>query len=299
VRSRVPLDRVRANLLVAAHLDEIGRRVAAPAMGAELFDALLKSGRQTLAGASTLVLIADAPYLRMAAAALYDRERGRFLIEDFTVLAASSATDYVRGLAAAAAMRATGSRRAAVLPAPLAGHTPSIAAVTTAYPSAEVHSPEQVTAHRIVEDLHDRDVLHIAAPMVGSREFPTLSHLVLADETRGPHGGTVSAAHLASLPDLRTQLVVLEDAGPERSAREPRPHMLARALLAAGVRHVVMPVASLGDPDAAATWREFHRQVAAGSSAVDSLRRAQLAALSASDRRAGPWAALTIFGAAQ
>ena len=298
-RYPVSLSRSRANRLVTAHLDEIGRRVAAPAIGAELFEALLEPGRQTLQGSSTLIVIADAPYLHMAAAALYDGERGRFLIEDFKVLLAPSATDYVRGLAAPGATKPPNLRRAAVLPAQPGEPTSSIAAVTTAYSSATVRSPEHVTARRIVEDLHERDVLHIAAPMIGSSEFPALSHLVLADEAGAPHRGSVSAARLASIPGIKTQLVVLEHADPEGPTGALRPHMLARALLAAGVRHVVTPVAPLSAADAEATWRDFYREVAAGSSAVDSLRHAQLAALNASDRRAGPWAALTIFGAAQ
>jgi hypothetical protein len=298
VRYPVALSRARSAVLVGAHLDEIRRRVPSPAIGAELFDALLQPGEDTLRGSHALILVADAPYQHMAAAALYNRRLGRFLVEDFKVVATSSATDYVRALAGTAGTLPGAARRAAVMPA-VAGDRETVAAVTTAYSNASVRSPESVTARNIVEDLRDRDVVHIAAPIVGSEEFPAMSHLVIADEAGEPHGGAMRAADLASLPHIRAQLVVLEQPASGAARGELRARQtLARALLAAGVRHVVSPVTPVRSDDVAEMWRQLHRRFAAGHSAVDSLRHAQLAALSA-DRRSGAWAALAVFGADQ
>lgn len=74
---------------------------------------------------------------------------------------------------------------------------------------------------------------------------------------------------------------------------------LARALIAAGVSTVVGPIASPSSPGLERAWIEFHRQYATGVAAAESLRRAQIAALLASDRRSGAWATLTLFGSTE
>jgi hypothetical protein len=298
-RFAVAFTKAQSSALVAAHLDEIRRRIAVPVAGARLFAVLLRPALAGLEGIRTLTFVADAPYHRLAPAALWNEDRNRFLVEDYRVMAAASAADYLRGLDPAANSRRD-RRRAAVLRSESAPRSVSLAAVTTAYPSGEMRAPESATPKRMIENLLDRDVVHIAAPILSSAEYPAYSQLVLSDESGVRHSGLVSASRLAAVPNIRTELVSLEPGGTAHAGWDSRaPQMIPRAFLAAGVRHVVTPVAQFARDDIAATWMEFHRQFAAGSNAVDSLRQAQLAALSTSDRRSGPWAALTVFGAAQ
>jgi hypothetical protein len=58
-------------------------------------------------------------------------------------------------------------------------------------------------------------------------------------------------------------------------------------------------VASIGSAGLETAWIEFHRHYATGVAAAESLRRAQIAALRASDGRSGPWATLTLFGSTE
>jgi hypothetical protein len=99
---------------------------------------------------------------------------------------------------------------------------------------------------------------------------------------------------------VRARLVTLDTRADEAGlARTGGTQEVARALLVAGVTTVVGSVGTPVSANLDSTWLEFHRRYAAGAPAAESLQRAQLTALGAANRRPGPWAALTVFGANQ
>ncbi|MBA3268940.1 MAG: CHAT domain-containing protein, partial [Acidobacteria bacterium] len=166
------------------------------------------------------------------------------------------------------------------------------------YDGARFRRGDHATSAGLLEDVLAHDVVHVSASVVASREYPALSRLVMADEPGYKHSGFVFAREMRQgSPTAR--LVALEAQPPSGIVREGTGALgFARALLAAGVPTVVGSVVDDSGTDLDRTWLDFHRHYAAGTAAVASLRRAQLAALDES-RRTGPWAALTAFGSIQ
>jgi hypothetical protein len=121
----------------------------------------------------------------------------------------------------------------------------------------------------------------------------------MADDPGDKYSGAVFARSLSdSAPSAR--LVAIERGpGGSITPRAEGAFGFAHALLASGIPNVVSPVADIEPSSVERTWLDFHRLYAEGTAAVESLRRAQLAALTASARRPGPWATLTVFGSTQ
>jgi CHAT domain-containing protein len=151
----------------------------------------------------------------------------------------------------------------------------------------------------LTEAVTDADVVHVEARVVPNDEYPSLSSVTVDEEPGRPYSGSVFARSLGSSP-ARARLVTFEGSA-TRTVGEVGDSSLgfARQLIAAGVATVVSPVTDIADANEDETWRDFHRHYASGSSAAESLRRAQVEALSESNRRPGPWATLTVFGTEQ
>jgi CHAT domain-containing protein len=288
--SIVDLGSARAAGLVLAHLDEIARGALQPLKSGELHDVMLKPFEQALAGVRTLAVVADAPYDSIAFAGLWDARRARYLIEDYRLVSAPSAAFETTRNARLPRRRfgiVSASQRAA-------GED-----LSRLYGGADVQRGEAATPSQTLEQLSESDVVHIAAPVIADAADPNKWRLILADEPGRRYSGTLSGRELMAA-NVHTRLVTFDPYG---SGRGPAPgeatQRFARALLAAGVSEVVGPVAVIPSAGLDHTWLEFHRRVAAGNSAADSLREAQLAALADSNRRSGPWATLTVFSSKQ
>jgi CHAT domain-containing protein len=162
-----------------------------------------------------------------------------------------------------------------------------------------VTQADDATAKHLVRQVAAGDVVHVAGRVVSNDEYPGLSRLQMADEPGQRYSGSVYARNIADSGPIRAQLVAIESgtAGTITTGTEDG-FGFARALLAAGVSNVVSPVADVEGASVERTWLDFHRHYAAGAAAAESLRRAQLTALSES-HRPGPWATLTVFGSTQ
>jgi CHAT domain-containing protein len=292
----------RGAALVATQLEEMRRSRARPPTSAQLFDAIVQPVSRLLEDAGRIVVVADAPYSRMAFAGLWDRRRDRFLVEDHGVVLAPNATAVVM---AARGVRPAGRTVSPVYASVVTAegrHAPSAGVTSLADSLTGVYGPDQVsrkstaTAAQLVSEVTTGDVVHVSAQVVANDDFPGLSHLQMVDEPDRQYSGALFGRNVANIRP-RAQMIALE--------RGPRGHItprtegafgFARALLATGVSTVVSPVTDIEPASVARAWLDFHRHYAEGMAAVDSLRRAQLAALGASDRRSGPWATLTVFG---
>jgi tetratricopeptide (TPR) repeat protein len=294
------ITRARAMALIATQQQEMLRAVAVPRGSAELFDVILRPVAHALSGATDITIVADAPYNRVAFAGLWDRDRDRYVVEDYSFVFARSATAF---MASASRPRPNAAiRSASVFTAPVpsvanvrASLAPSLAAV---YGVEHVSRHDDATPKELVEEILGGDVLHVSAQVIANHDFPTLSRIEMAQDSAQKYSGTLYARNVAAAGPVSAQLVALEStvSGSVAPLAEDA-QGFAYALLAAGVPNVVSPVTQVDANAVAQTWLDFHRHYAAGTAAAESLRRAQLAALNGSDRRPGPWATLTVFGA--
>lgn len=302
---RSALNAQRAAGLVAAHLDEIRRGVVLPVTSGDLYDELFRPMQRLLAGATNMVVVSDTPYSRIAFAGLWDRRRGRFLVEDYKLAAAPSATAYVAAVARARSEESSPQRRRSIALAMGAvpvgtQHDDTLATALAAAYSAGPLRQDAATPETVVRDIAERDVVHIAASVVANEQFPGRSRLLMVDVPRRKYSGAVSARQLATPASVRARLIALQTP-PERRGNLVSEGVsgFATALLAYGVPTVVGPVAQMPDSHLERAWLDFHRHYAAGTTAAQSLRLAQLAALDDSKRRTGPWATLTVFGSTE
>jgi CHAT domain-containing protein len=299
----LPVASPRAATLISAQLQEMVRGAPAPRASAELFDTILRPVLGSIGDAANLIVVADAPYNRIAFAGLWDRHRNRYVVEDRRVVLAPSATAYLISQGGTPARTAPALRQASIVAGPQenSGDTAALAqSLSVIYPQGRVVLNGQASAGRFVEEVTGRDIVHVAARVSANEELPGLSYVDLGGLDGRSYSSAAFARTVQSAEPLRAQLVTLAlgvDAA--SSGRTDDTFGFARALLAAGVTNVVSPVAGVDARSLARTWREFHEHYAAGAPAAESLQRAQLAALIASDRRPGPWATLTVFGSAQ
>jgi hypothetical protein len=299
------ISRARAALLVATQHEEMVRGDKDPKTSAQLFDAVLRPVSSALADAGTVVVVADAPYDRIAFAGLWDSARDRYLVENHRLLVSPSATAFANAAAARPAAPKPNTQRAAFVSAPnvesaLTRSETTAAALQAAYGAGRMSRNDAATASDLAHEVAGADVVHIAANVLQNDQFPDLSHVAMADNPGHRYSGKVFARDLADLERRNVQLIALERVpeGPIGTDAD-QSSALTRSLVAAGVPFVVSPVVAVEPQRIERTWLDFHRHYAAGAAVADSLRRAQLAALSQSDRRPGPWATLTVFGSAQ
>jgi CHAT domain-containing protein len=146
------------------------------------------------------------------------------------------------------------------------------------------HSLEVLGTFASVATAH-ADVIHVSGHSEGGND----TTLVFRGERISPR--RIAAATLAGQP-----LVLLAACETLRAARSPmrRTLSLGEGFLAAGARGVIGTVAPIADNDAREIFGRIHRHLAAGSSAVDALRLAQLEFMSV-DRNNGAWRAVALL----
>jgi CHAT domain-containing protein len=174
-----------------------------------------------------------------------------------------------------------------------------ISAMTTAYSAGQFRRKDASTPDGVRRELAERDVVHISATLVPNQHSPLRSRLLMVDEPGRRYSGSVSASQLAGSSTMRARLVAFDAQTARRGDVSEGISGFAIALLAKGVSAVVGPNVQMPASDLDQTWLDFHRHYAAGTTASESLQRAQLAALDESNRRIGPWATLTVFGATE
>jgi CHAT domain-containing protein/tetratricopeptide (TPR) repeat protein len=300
----LPITTSRGATLVSTHLEEMLRGAPVPSASASLFDAVFRPVAVALADVANVVIVADAPYNRIAFAGLWDRQRNRYVVEDFRVSLAPTATAFVLASARVPSRPNPVVRQASLVSAPAnpvdaSDNGVMARSLGSIYAEGRVVLNESATATRLIEEVAHRDVVHVAARVTANHELPSLSFVTLGDDPGERYSGTLFARHMGHAQPVRAQLVTLANGGGADSA----PHTddtfgFARALLAAGVTNVVSPVVELDARRVEQTWLDFHTHYASGTAVAESLRRAQLTALTAANRRPGPWATLAVFGSA-
>lgn len=259
-----------------------------------------------------LVFIPDGPLHGLPFAALRNTAANRYLIEDFPVAVAPSATLYVYSLIRDRDVPAE--KTPAVLlvgnPAfreseltkdlePLFHAAEEVRSIHPLYPAAVVLVGREATADRFFELAGASAVVHFAGHAVANPRFPFRSFFPFAPSRS--HSGEVYAEELLSRLQLRkTRLVVLaacdtaggHPVGPEGLAA------LVRPLITAGAPAVMGSLWKVNDQMTKGLLVEFHRHYAAGDDAASALRNAQLDLLKqgGAEGAAISWASFQVIG---
>jgi CHAT domain-containing protein/tetratricopeptide (TPR) repeat protein len=282
-------------------------------LGAALFDRLLRPLGLGGSAGRRLVIVPDGPLQRAPFAALYDRERGEYLIEQAILTVAPSATVVAalvaRGLPEA---RSPGGEEALVVGAPVladTGHAylgdlPGSAAeareIAGLYPGSVLLLGREANRERFLSALQRCRVLHFAGHALAVESGGDSSLLLLTPAAPGD-GGEVSAAQLRGLALPRLELVVLAAC---RSAAGYSPGRegalsLASAFLAAGAPSVVAASGPVDDRTSPRLMHRFHALVASGTDPPAALRQVMLECLHSRDpvlSAPSAWAVFTAFG---
>jgi CHAT domain-containing protein len=151
----------------------------------------------------------------------------------------------------------------------------------------------------LLYDVHGKfDLVHLAAHGVYDPKNPLFSRIALSrDDT---HDGSLTVDEILSSLDLTgVNLVVLAACQSAAGARSGGDEIvgLTRALLYAGTPGVISTLWNIDDAASAGLMKEFYRRLTGGASVADALRQAQLATKE-NDRYVDPryWAAFMLTG---
>jgi CHAT domain-containing protein len=285
-----PVRRLDSERLIARQQEEVRFETAEPSSSAELFDAIVRPLAGQLQGVERMTVVPDATYQDASFAALWDRVRGRFLVEQFTLSAAPS----VAALATREPRSSSSQGRALIVAADREAATAQ--AVAAEYRGPVVVTGASATPVRFATDATTADVVHLTVPTFDNRAFPQLSRVVLSDEPEQPFSGNLLGRDIAARPLPATRIVVLDEMRRQPNYRTAGTFILARAFLAAGVPAVLSTLPGADERATRELMVRFHRELASQASAAEVLTRLQRNVLRSNGRRLGAWSALVMYG---
>jgi tetratricopeptide (TPR) repeat protein len=244
----------------------------------DAFDQLIAPLLGTI-GQRKLVLIPHGLLHYVPFAALRNRANGHFLIEDFTLTYAPSAS----ALRFLRAKESPVDGEALVLGDP---DTPLPKLPGAGQEATAVARMLTTTLHlgagareSLLKDLHGKvDLVHLAAHGVYDPLNPLFSKIALAPG--GTDDGSLTVEDILSSVDLTgVNLVVLSACQSAVGARSGGDEIvgLTRALLYAGAPGVISTLWNIDDAASAGLMEEFYRRLTSGASVAEALRQAQLA----------------------
>ena len=233
-------------------------------------------------------------------AALHDAKRDRYLIEDYTIFYAPSATAWQF----LGRREAPVSGRALVLGDP-AGSRGSLegAAREATMVAGRLGTSALLGAdacERLIRDLDPRvDLLHIAAHALYDGANPLFSFIALAAEGEEYDGNLEAHEILADVDLTGVNLVVVSACSTAVGNPSAGDEVvgLTRALLYAGTPAVISTLWEIDDVASMALMDAFYERFVSGVPAADALREAQLSMLRGGKFRSPRlWAAFTLHG---
>jgi len=240
---------------------------------ATLYDFLMRDWITQVAPDSHLVIVPPPALAGVPFSALFDRQRQRFLIDDYVVAVAPS-------LASAAEAFPVVSRDDALLIVgdPAYQRLPRLPesreearAVAAMYMHAKVLLEEEATVGHLLPQIAGAVIFHFAGHAVADGLAPELSSLMLAGDER-------LYLHELLARRLPLKLVVLSacSTAAGRTAGARGTLDLAHAFVDRGVRAVVGTLRPVPDSDAAMFSIEFHRALTRSEDIAEAVRSAQL-----------------------
>jgi CHAT domain-containing protein len=314
-----PLPSAELARLVTAYRTALERRARLEIVqqqAARLYDELVRPLAPVLGAARTLVLVPDGVLQPLAFASLWDRQTGRYLLEDHLVGLAPSGTVFVQASAAAAANTPGLPSRALVVGNPqldrrIWADLPRLPAaeaeatdVARLYEHAELLTGGVATKAAFLGAVEAADVVHFAGHATTGAEAPFKARLLFAPDRRTGDSGTLQPQELGRRGLPRTRVVVLAACRTAAGtvSRVEGALSLGRPFLAAGVPSVVASLWDIDDAVSRSFFVAFHRALVGSGDPLQALRQAQLALLHETDpslAHPASWAAFVCMGGAR
>lgn len=280
--------------------------VVVPALEA-LYDELIRPLRPRLGPSGTpLVIVADGELAALPFAALRDRERGRFLVEDHAVRFASSLRDPTASVRPGQRLAVTlvadpaFDRRSFPELQRLPGAAAEVEAIGGLYADARLVDGADADAAAIGRAFRRGGIAHFAGHAVFDDARPERSFLVAAPG--GESGAArITAAEIERMDLGGLRLVVLSACQTARAqaGRSGGFAGLAGAFLAAGAGGVVGSLWRVDDASTRTLMERFHAAYRDSGDAAGALRQAQLQMLGSTDpalRSPAAWAGFRYAG---
>lgn len=241
--------------------------------------------RDRLVGADSLVVIPDGLAGAIPLAGLYDAGRRRFVVEDYAISTAPSATVLLGNSPGSSALGTTLVFGADAVSAdwglpPLPEIAAEAADIRELVPDARVILGSQATKAAFLQEAPKHRVIHFAGHAIASREFPASSQLL----TFGAAPDSPDVIRGSDVMRLRltdSRLVVLAACGtsdgPQGTADGVR--SLASLFLGAGARSVVGVLWNANDRASRSFFRQFYSELMKTGSVTRSVQSAQLSLL--------------------
>jgi CHAT domain-containing protein len=318
--AQTPITRAELDRKVANYLDALIQRsntnVSASGGAKDLYATLISPIESYLRRDLEIAIVPADNLNFVPFASLVSPSSGRYLIEDYTLSIAPSATVFIRASEQASRKANITSERLLVVGNPSFDHVrfPNLPDLPAATREAESIASsygtnalinDDATRDRVKQGLADREVAHFATHAISDEQSPLLSKLLLAGGRSESHHATpgyLQASEIYELNLPRTRLVVLSacQTGIERAYRGEGAIGLARPFLAAGVPLIVASLWPVESDATADLMISFHKHRRQGKvSTVQALRRAQLDAIHRQDSNSPKnyeWAAFVAIG---
>jgi CHAT domain-containing protein len=310
-----PLPAAELSRLVAANSAAIEGRAPQQLVrrtAARLHDELVRPLIPFIASQRALVFIPDRVLQSVAFASLWNRQTGRYLVEDYMLGVAPSGTVFVRASTSVGA-RLGATPRVLVVGNPqldrdlwasmpnLPGADAEAIEIAGLYARSELLTGREATRAAFLDGVRKSQIVHYAGHAASSADGPSSARLLLAQDPRTGDSGALYLHDLGGQRFPRTRVVVLAAcrtaAGAVSSVEGAL--SLGRPFLAAGVPDVV---GSLWDIDDSVSWHffiAFHRALLTEGDPSLALRKAQLAFLRGDDvslAHPASWAAFICMG---
>jgi CHAT domain-containing protein len=276
--------------------------------GRRLYDDLFRPLESFLAGARAITFIPDKSLHGLPFSALYDEQRSRFLVQDYEISVAPSATRRRSSVGRVEQGRRTPT--ALVVAGDLFDQEkyPSLSQLRGArreaeeianlYPGAMLLSGSDATRKQVLRLLPQYEIVHLASHAISIGRVGR--SVILLAPAGDPERGAVAVEDLFPLDLARTRLVILAacSTAAGETVTEEGLLSLTSPFLRAGVP-VVASLWNISDVAGVRFFTTFHRYLASGIDFAAALRKAQLAFLEGSRDQQSTfialWAGIEIF----
>jgi CHAT domain-containing protein len=309
----LPVDPDQLEREVAGYAYAIESGAALPALrdqAADLFDKLVRPLLRALDGHSSVVLVPDTFLQSLSFASLWNRQAGRYLVEDYRLGHAPNGTVFVRASARASRARSTESPRVLAIGNPrldpslgledLRGSEREAEEIAQLYRESELLVGGAASKGAFLDGLRRSGVVHFAGHTTQG-DGPGSGRLLFSGDPNVPSSSVLSPAEISPADVAQTRLVVLAGCRTATSARSRLEGAIGtvRPFLAAGVPMVVASLWDVDDSTSRSFFREFHRRFPANNDAAAALREVQIAFLHGDDpvlAHPSSWAGYMSFG---
>ena len=282
-------DRNELARTIGRYRADLRERRDARSASAMLHRTLIGPVQGTLQGVRTLVIVPDGALHTLPFATLRASDSGRYLVEDFAIMMAPSASLFAFHQRSSASTNTPSALLIGNPGAPgdasgLPGAESEVTAAAAFYQHPTVVTATSGTKERFLADAPRYDVVHFGGHAVPNVEYPMLSRLLFGRD--GEQSQSLFAYEVARMKFTRTDVVVLAACSTAvgAMARGEGVISVARPFLAAGVPVVIASQWDVDDRPTQQLFVAFHRAYAQSHDSVRALRMAQLELLQRGDR---------------